>query len=126
MGPLGLNGFLHLVLFPKGEFLRTHHCWVPLVRMLSFPCFIVLKFFTPTFRGLYSPKESSLELTIVGPLGLSGSLHLGLFLKFSPPYEPWPLFSGWWGVGGGRITSENFYVSKIVFLSFFKQVQLIG
>ena len=41
------------ILFPKGEFLRTHHCWVPLFRMLSFSCFIVLKFFTPTFRGLY-------------------------------------------------------------------------
>ena len=45
------NNCAHL--FPKGEFLITHHCWVPLFRMLSFSCFIVLKFFTPTFRGLY-------------------------------------------------------------------------
>ena len=50
------------LLFPKGEFLRTHR---------------------------------------VGPLGLSGSLHLGLFLKFLPPYEPWPLFSRFGGCGGG-------------------------
>ena len=75
---------------------------------------------------VYSPKESSLELTIVGPLGLNGFLHLGLLFpkgeflrthRVGPlglngflhlgllygifhPYEPWPLFSGWVGGGG--------------------------
>ena len=29
----------------------------------------------------YSPNESSLELTLVGPLGLNGFLHLGLYPK---------------------------------------------
>ena len=62
------------VLFPKGEFLRTHR---------------------------------------VGPLGLNGFLHLVLFFRIFHSYEPCPLFSGWWMVGGGwwvggRIFWSNF------------------
>ena len=40
----------------------------------------------------YSPNESSLELTLVGPLGLNGFLHLGLLLRIFHPYETWTLF----------------------------------
>ena len=37
-------------------------------------------------KGIYSPKESALALSIVGPLGLSGSLFLGLLVfDFYPP-----------------------------------------
>ena len=60
------------VLFPKGEFLRTHR---------------------------------------VGPLGLNGFLHLVLFFRIFHPYEPWPLFSGWWV--GGRIFWSNFDFFKV-------------
>ena len=52
---------------------------------------------------IYSPKESSFELTIVGPLGLNGFLHLGLLFGFFHPCEPCKLFSGW-VVVVGRIT----------------------
>ena len=72
------------VLFPNGEFLRTH---------------------------------------LVGPLGLSGSLHLGLLLKFSLSYEqPCALFSGRWVVDGGKwwVIPQNFIMYlKFVFFDYY-------
>ena len=47
----------------------------------------------------YSPNESSLELTLVGPLCLNGFLHLGLLFRIVHPYVSWPLFSVGWRVG---------------------------
>ena len=46
----------------------------------------ILLLFLLAFNQLfYSPEESSLELTIEGPLSLNGFLHLGLlFVIFSP------------------------------------------
>ena len=43
---------------------------------------------------IYSPKESSFELTIVGPLGLNGFLHLALLFRIFHPYVSWSLFGG--------------------------------
>ena len=43
---------IYFIYSPKESSLELT-VWVPLVRMLSLPCFIVLDFFTPTFRGLY-------------------------------------------------------------------------
>ena len=62
----------------------------------------------------YSPKESS--LSIVGPLGLRGSLFLGLLVfDFFPPTNRGLYFVyGGGGVAwvGGRIILKNFYVFK--------------
>ena len=71
------------VLFPKGEFLRTHR---------------------------------------VGPLGLNGFLHLVLFFRIFHPYEPWPLFSGWWVVGGWAYFLVKFWLFSKLFGSCFKIV----
>ena len=51
----------------------------------------------------YSPKESSLELTIVGPLALNGFLHNGLLFRIFHPYVSWSLFGG----GGCRDYSKE-------------------
>ena len=58
-----------------------------------------------------SPKESSLELTIVGPLGLNGFLHLGLLFGIFHPtnrglYLVGGVVGGWEVVG--RIFGSNF------------------
>ena len=43
---------------------------------------------------IYSPKESSLELTILGPFGLNGFLYLSLLFRIFQPYVSWSLFGG--------------------------------
>lgn len=46
-------------------------------------------------KSIYSPEESSFELTLMGPLGLNEFRHLGLLFGIFHPYESLPLFSGW-------------------------------
>ena len=53
----------------------------------------------PIYINLF-PKGEFLRTHRVGPLGLNGFLHLVLFFGIFHPYELWPLFSGWWVVGG--------------------------
>ena len=57
-------------------------------------------FLIHTRYSIYSPKESALALSIVGPLGLSGSLFLGLLgLDFyHPTNRDLYLVGGWVGV----------------------------
>ena len=66
---------------------------------------LVLDFYHPTNRDLYSPKESS--LSIVGPLGLSGSL---LILDFYHPRN----CERYLVVGGGVFLGEILTFSKVV------------
>ena len=44
---------------------------------------------------VYPPKESSLELLRVGPIGLSALFYLVLLWFFNHPYDPTPLLYGW-------------------------------
>ena len=62
----------------------------------------LLKHLYQHYNALF-PIGDFLRTHRVGPLGLIGSLHLDLFKKLSPPYEPCPSFIGWW-VASGQIT----------------------
>ena len=71
-------------------------------------------YFLPNWKKtLYSPKESSLELTNVGPLGLNGFLYIVLLFRIFHPYVSWSLFGGWWAY---------FWVKNWLFQSCFKIV----
>ena len=144
--PLGLNGFLHLVLFPKGEFLKelsegshwqsaliTLYYWLENYTTPKKHDFFFLfpkgEFLKELSEGshwqsaiitlTYPPKANSLELP-------EGSHCLGtLFLvflenRFSPPLRPIrnrPVYSvGGWL--GGRITFSHFGPVRTIFFKF--------
>ena len=69
------------------------------------------------FTLVYSSKESSLELALVGPLGLNGFLSLVLLVLIFHPYESWPLFSGWWWVMGWGVFLVKFLLFPNLFRS---------
>ena len=47
-------------------------------------------YFLPNWKKtLYSPKESSLELTNVGSLGLNGFIYIVLLFRIFYPYVSW-------------------------------------
>ena len=101
-------------LFPKGEFLRTHRVGPLGLSGSLFLILLVLDFYHPTNRDLYSPKLS--EGSHLFECSLSFIL---LISKFYPPYEANffdVLLCGcgvgvgvvWCGVVWGVFTSEIF------------------
>ena len=56
-GPIGLNGLFHLVLFPKGEFLKEFSEGSHWLEWLSLPCLIVSKFSPPTTFALIPQRR---------------------------------------------------------------------
>ena len=62
------------ILFPKGECLSTHRVG-PLGLNGFLHLYYCFEFFTPTNRDLYSPNESSLKNSPRGPIGRVLSLH---------------------------------------------------